>query len=92
MVISAFPLSLCALQGLGDQDPWQLAGPKSQEIVCGLASDLWARIFSRLEDPNDCLGYQNKHPEHDQAEHAAFFQLRLVCRAFNQIFADYHLT
>jgi len=65
--------------------------PKSQENVCGLASDLWARIFSRLEDPNDCLGYQNmEHPEQDQAEHAAFFQLRLVCRAFNQIFADYH--
>jgi len=65
--------------------------PKSQGIVCGLASDLWARIFSCLEDPNECLGYVNlEQQEQEEAEHAAFFELRLVCKAFNQIFADYH--
>lgn len=66
--------------------------PKSQETVCGLASELWAHIFSRLEDSNGCLGYQDMEQQDlDEAEHAAFFQLRLVCKAFNQIFADYHL-
>lgn len=65
--------------------------PRSQEVVCGLASDLWARIFSCLEDPNECLGYQNmEQHDQDEAEFEAFFQLRLVCKAFNQIFADYH--
>ncbi len=65
--------------------------PRSQEVVCGLASDLWARIFSCLEDPNECLGYQNTEQQyHEEAEHATFFKLRLVCKAFNQIFADYH--
>ncbi len=65
--------------------------PNSQGTVCGLASDLWARIFSCPEDPNKCLGYQNiEQHDLDEAEHEAFFQLRLVCKAFNQIFADYH--
>ena len=64
---------------------------KSQETVCGLASDLWAHIFSCLEDSNECLGYKDMGQQDlDEAEHAAFFQLRLVCKAFNQIFAAYH--
>lgn len=65
--------------------------PRSQEVVCGLASDLWARIFSCVEDSNECLGYQLvEQQDQEEAEHAAFFKLRLVCKAFNQIFADYH--
>lgn len=55
--------------------------PKSQETVCGLASELWAHIFSRLEDSNGCLGYQDMEQQDlDEAEHAAFSSFVLFAK------------
>lgn len=66
------------------------ADMSTPDMVDRLTIDMWAKIFSHLEDPRLAFALSEATEEHDEGAQAAAFRLRLVCKKFKQAFAHPH--
>ncbi len=66
------------------------ADMSTPDMVDRLTIDMWAKIFSHLEDPRLAFALSEATEGHDEGAQAAAFRLRLVCKKFKQAFAHPH--
>lgn len=68
----------------------QLSQAPSFDGICRLPNDLWVRVFAALDHPADRSALGQAERRARQAESSAYFRLRLVCKAFDQVFREHH--
>ena len=59
----------------------------TSDLVDRLTIDMWAKIFSHLENTRLAFALSYATAKHDEEAQAAAFRLRLVCKKFNLAFA-----
>ena len=64
--------------------------PGYDGTVGRLPSDLWVSVFAALQRPADGFALDQAERHARQAESSAYFRLRLVCKAFDQVFRQHH--